>query len=69
MGNETPEEILKNVLTEKELSEFLGMNKRQIGDLRAKGLPFIKLSTTARLYFERDLVQFFKQKRITLDQG
>ena len=60
---------LQNVLTEKDLCELLGMTKDQIGDLRrGKHLPFIKLTNRTRLYFEHDLIEFFKKQRVVLDR-
>ena len=70
MSNETQKETLQNVLTEKDLCELLGMNKNQIGNLRrAKSLPFVKLSNASRLYFESDLIEFFRSQRMVLNRG
>ena len=70
MSSETQGETLRNVLTERELCELLGMNKEQVGVLRrAKGLPFIKLTDRARLYFEADLVDFFRRNRVILNRA
>ncbi|MBW2341820.1 MAG: helix-turn-helix domain-containing protein [Deltaproteobacteria bacterium] len=57
---------LQNVLTENDLCELLGLKKNQIGDLRRrKGLPYIEVSKTARLYFEEDLINFFMKNRVS----
>ena len=70
MNNEIPKETLQNVLTEKDLCELLGMNKNQIGNLRrAKSLPFIKITDRSRLYFESDLIEFFRKNRKILNQS
>ena len=62
-------ETLQNVLTEKDLCEYLGLNKNQIADLRnKKGLPFVKLNDRCRLYLENDLVEFFKANRKVLNK-
>jgi hypothetical protein len=45
------------------------MTKEQIGVLRnQKGLPYIKLSQTNRLYFEKDLIEFFQKQRTVLNR-
>ena len=70
MTNKIQEETLQNVLTEKDLCELLGMNKNQIGVLRRnKALPFIKVNDRSRLYFESDLIEFFRKNRKILNQG
>jgi len=61
---------LKNVLTENDLTELLGLTKGQISDLRRKkGLPFIRINQNSRLYLEDDLIEFFFKQRIILNQG
>jgi len=71
MENEITNETLslKNVLTEKDVCELFGMTKNQVGSMRYQGLPFIALSKTSRLFFESDLVAFFKKKRIIIAQS
>ena len=60
---------LQNVLTEQDLCELLGMTKEQIGSLRReKHLPFIKLTERSRLYFEQDVIEFFRKQRVVLDR-
>ena len=55
---------LDHFLTEKETQEFFGMKKEQLGELRRnKGLPFIRISKTQRLYFEKDLIDWLITKR------
>ncbi|MDP8227146.1 MAG: helix-turn-helix domain-containing protein [Candidatus Celaenobacter polaris] len=69
MEQGTKELTLQNVLTEKDLCELLGMNKNQVANLRIqKGLPFIKLSATSRLYFDRDIVKFFENQKTILNR-
>ena len=61
---------LDNVLTEKDLCEFLGMNKDQVGNLRrTKGLPYIAVNERCRLYFERDLIEFFMSRRVVKEDS
>jgi len=63
-------ETLQNILTEKELSELLGLSKDQISYLRTdKGLPFVKITDRSRVYFESDLVEFFYGCRTILNRG
>ena len=70
MSNEIQGETLKNVLTEADLCELLGMNKNQIGNLRrGKSLPFVKLSNTNRVYFESDIIDFFRGQRVVLNRN
>ena len=69
MSNEIQKETLQNVVTEKELCELLGINKNQLGRLRReKRLPFIKVSLTNRLYFESDIIEFFRNLRVIIDR-
>ena len=69
MLQETKEVTLQNVLTETDLCELFGMNKNQIASLRnTKGLPFIRLSRTNRLYFEKDIIDFFESQRTVLNK-
>ena len=61
---------LKNVLTEQDLLDLLGLTKRQVSDLRRnKKLPFIKVNQNARLYFEDDIIDFFYRSRVILDRN
>ena len=60
---------LAGVLTEKEVCEFLGIKKQQIDVLRHQGLPFIKLNTRRRFYFESDLMELFKTHRVVLNRA
>ena len=55
---------LENFLTEKEAQEFFGIRKEQLGNLRRKeGLPYVRISTTQRLYFEGDLIEWLLSRR------
>ena len=70
MSQETGSVTLQNVLTETVLCELLGMTKGKLADLRnQKGLPFIRLSRTKRLYFERDIIDFFESQRTILNRS
>ena len=55
---------LENFLTEKEAQEFFGIRKEQLGNLRRKeSLPYIRINTTQRLYFENDLIEWLLSRR------
>ena len=55
---------LENFLTEKETQEFFGIRKEQLGNLRRKeGLPYLRINTTKRLYFESDLIEWLLSRR------
>jgi len=51
---------LKGILTEDELINFIGVTKNQLSALRHDGLPFVAINNRVRLYFEDDLIKFFK---------
>ena len=64
-----PRATLKNVLTEQDLLDLLGLTKSQVSDLRLnKKLPFIKVNQNSRLYFEDDIIQFFYSSRVILNK-
>jgi len=57
-------------LTEKEVMEFFGISKRQMEALRyEKELPFVRVDTRHRLYFEQDLVDWMLGRRIRAGQS
>jgi len=61
---------LENFLTEKETQEFFGLKKDQLGMLRReKGLPFIRISRTQRLYFEKDMIEWLLTRRFKSEIG
>ena len=60
---------LAGVLNEKEVCEFLGITKQQLDALRYNGLPFIKLNERRRLYFESDLMELFKSRKVSLNRS
>jgi hypothetical protein len=44
------------------------MTKEQVATLRSeKNLPFIKLNQRNRLYFESDIINFFRKQRVVLN--
>jgi len=59
---------LQGVFTEKEVCELLGLTKDQLNALRYKGLPFVKVNDRRRLYFEDDLMEWFKSKRTVMNR-
>jgi len=63
-------DTLQNVLTEKEVTELLGLSKSQLSVLRTNGqLPFLKVNRNCRLYLESDLVDWLKGKKTVLNQA
>ena len=69
MSEKENQQALSSVLTEAEVEKFLGITKGQLSALRnEKGLPFVKLNNRQRLYFEQDLIEFFKRCRVTLNK-
>jgi hypothetical protein len=55
---------LENFLTEKETQEYFGLKREQIGNLRRnEGLPYIRISRTQRLYFEKDVIEWLLSRR------
>lgn len=61
--------FLKGVLTEEQVQRRLGVTRDQLDSLRYNGLPFIKLHERRRLYFEEDLLELFKARRMTLNRA
>ena len=56
MSNENRILRTDSFLTEKEMGDWLGVNKNQLGDLRRKeGLPYIRINKVRRMYFENDV--------------
>jgi len=63
-------ETLQNILTEPEIEKLLGVTKDQLAALRTKsGLHFIKINNRSRLYFESDLMSFFRGRRVRLNSA
>jgi DNA-binding transcriptional MerR regulator len=59
-------EMLKGMITEEELSKLLRLKPTELRYLRAeKGMPFVRLSKTRRVYLEDDLMEWFKKNRVT----
>ena len=69
MENKSTDEGLKNILTETELLELLGLKKSQLANLRLeKKLPFLKISKTSRLYLESDVFDWLKKQSTVLNE-
>ena len=69
MENRSTNEGLKNILTETELLELLGLKKSQLANLRlGKKLPFLKISKTSRLYLESDVFDWLKKQSTVLNE-
>ena len=62
------EETLENILTEGEILKLTGLTKSQLGEMRNReGFPFLKINRNNRLYYEYDVVQWFKGRRTVLN--
>jgi len=69
MENKSTDEGLKNILTEIELMELLGLKKSQMAALRLeKRLPFLRISKTSRLYLESDIFDWLKKQSTVLNE-
>ena len=69
MENRSTNEGLKNILTEIELMELLGLKKSQMAALRLeKRLPFLRISKTSRLYLESDVFNWLKKQSTVLNE-
>jgi hypothetical protein len=60
---------LAGLLNESEVLGFLGITKPQLDVLRHQGLPFVKVNTRRRCYFEQDLLEFLGSKRVVLNKA
>ena len=59
-----------DILTEKELTELLGIKRSALDDLRYRHrLPFCKISNTNRIYLVKDVLDFIESKRLILNKG
>ena len=57
-------EMLKGMITEQELMKLMGLKPSELNYLRReKGMPFVSLSKTKRVYLEDDLMNWFKKNR------
>jgi len=60
--------VLDEVLTEKEVMEFLGLKRSLIDRLRQTGgLPFCKVNKTTRYYLASDILDYITSKRIVVN--
>ena len=53
----------KNVITEKELQETLGIGKNTLARLRAKGLPYLTATNRARVYLDTEILEWLQKHR------
>lgn len=64
MGQWQNASTTKDIITEGELIELVGISKSTLGNLRLSGkLPFTSLSRTCRLYFVADVLDLLKANR------
>jgi hypothetical protein len=58
--------MLKGMITEEELMKVMGLKPSELRYLRVeKGMPFVQLSKTKRVYLEDDLMDWFRKNRTT----
>jgi len=58
------ETMLKGMITENELIKLMEVKPSELRYLRVeKGMPFVQLSKTMRVYLEEDLMEWFKKNR------
>ena len=63
-----PTNPLEEIITERELLDLLAIKKEQLDRLRRdQKLPFCKISNRVRVYLARDVVEFVRSKRTTLN--
>lgn len=62
--NATKKVAIKDVLTEDEVQQYLGVTSDQIKDLRNKrNFPFVKVTSTKRVYLVPDIMAWFRKNR------
>ena len=60
---------LAEILTEKELTELLGVKREFVDNLRRNDKsPFCKDTKTTRFYLTKDVVEYIKSKRVVIDK-
>jgi|GEM_PF-1373056 len=61
-------DVLKEVMTEKEVLDLFGFKKEFLDRLRREeGLPFCQITTQKRLYLSRDVVRWVAERRKVLN--
>jgi hypothetical protein len=56
--------MLEGMITETELMKLLNLKPSELSYLRReKGMPYVSLSKTKRVYLEEDLMDWFKKNR------
>ena len=56
----------QEVANEKEILEILGIkNKSSLDRLRQKGLPYVELSRTARVYLVTDVLEWLEKNTVS----
>lgn len=62
--------VLQGMLTEAELSKTMNLKPSELRYLRAeKGMPYVQLSKTKRVYLEEDLMAWFRKNRVVQGNG
>jgi len=58
-----PQTLEEAVLSEADLLELLGIDKKTLDDLRReKDFPFVRLTTRARVYLAKDVLGWLEQR-------
>lgn len=58
-----PQRLEEAVLSEADLLELLGIDKRILDDLRReKDFPFVRLTTRTRVYLAKDVLGWLEQR-------
>lgn len=56
--------MLEGMVTEKELLKLMDLKPTELAYLRSeKGMPFVRLSRSRRVYLEADLMDWFKANK------
>ena len=63
-------EMLKGMVTEGELLKLMNLKPSELSYLRReKGMPFVRLSKSKRVYLEEDLMAWFRKNRYSEMSG
>ena len=63
----TPKVTLKDLMTEEQLQGWMGVTSDQLKDLRnKKKFPFVSVTSTKRMYWVEDVVNWHKSYRINI---
>ena len=70
LSSENQHDTINELLTEKELLDLFGIKKESLDYLRReKHLPFLKVGTKTRLYHQRSVMQWLKDRETILNRA